>query len=182
MIINVLHGFYKTKYPIAIEPQEHEVRFILNRCKNWTYDEETKVFTHIREFPNGEARSDKTLNLSDYSFETCDFFIMLMKSPGRRSDNEWLLHVKPIHPNANIKTHNCVFVLNDEEAERLSKNPSEIPNILCKEFSLTDPFDQSISSIMTIVETSMLDRYAYSGAPIKFGEYDDVDLLRGPYF
>lgn len=161
-MINIIRGIYKTDHPLAIEAREPSPALILNECRNWIYDESTETFKLIIEKRNGEAEQVKPVCLTDYSFETDLFYIILDKP--MRSDPRFRLNIKPIHPNANVATHFIEFIITPEEAEQLSSNPRNIPNIICNEFALTDPFDQNISDILLDIEHKSY-RYSYGFGP-----------------
>ena len=154
-MINKFNGIYKTKYPIPIAPQEPDVKYILNACPKWTYDENTHEFTLMKESPTGRKLVENIkICLDDYDFETDTFEIALHErvlsasTPGITFD----LAIKPIHPYAAVKTTYRVFTITYEEAEKLSHNPASIPCKIIEEFSSTEPFDLSIIEILHNIE------------------------------
>lgn len=151
-MINLFKGIYKTPHVFSIAPQEPDVELIKNACLGWAYDENTHEFTFIRETPGFNVKRDIKICLDDYDFETDKFGIALMeRSVAGGSNGEsalFTLLIKPIHPTAHIKTLEREFIVSYAEAERLSRNPAEIPDMIAEKFSDTEPFDISIIDLL----------------------------------
>ena len=155
-MINKFNGIYKTKYPISIAPQEPDVRYIMNACPKWAYDENTHEFTLCKQTVSGigAQKSDTKVCLDDYDFETDTFEIALHERimSASTSGITFDLAIKPIHPYAAVKTTYRVFTITYEEAEKLSHDPASIPCKIIEEFSGTEPFDLSIIEILHNME------------------------------
>ena len=149
-MIRSLDGVYKTPHTFSIEPLEPNTDIILNARPQWIFDENTRVFKYI-DF-DGKIDERRYVPLDAYSFETDLFHIKLNKLSIGSQDAEWRLLLTPIHPSANVKTIELIFYLSTKEAEEFSKNPSNIPNLICENYSESEPFDQSIIDILWYVQ------------------------------